>query len=82
MSHRTFDDPHSIEARQALLDNRCERLHPKRHRTRRKRAAKARADAAARRLKEGQEIAARRRFNAAVRAYWAGEAPENPAARR
>ena len=72
MSHRSFDDPDSIEARQALLDNRCEHA-TKRHRVR-KRAAQRKAVA---RRKAKQRLAAamagERKFHAAVRAYWSGD---------
>lgn len=79
MAHRTFDDPHgtSLEARQALLDNRCEHK-PKRHRTlgRRKRlSAKKRA-----KIKQATAVrlAAFRRFKERVRAYWHGDAEAHP----
>ena len=79
MSHRTFNDPHgkSLEARQGLLDNRCEHK-TKRHRTigRRKRlSAKKKA-----KIKHDNAIrlAKRRRYNVKVKAYWAGEVLEHP----
>lgn len=74
MSHRTFDDPHgtSTEARQGLLDNRCEH-GPKRHRTkaRRKRLSLAKRQ----RIKHHLEMraASRRKYMAKVRAYWRHE---------
>lgn len=73
MSHRTFNDPHgtSTEARQGLLDNRCEH-GPKRHRTkaRKKRLSKAKRQ----RIKHHLVIqkASRIKHVTAVRAYWAG----------
>lgn len=79
MSHRTFDDPHgtSDKARQGLLDNRCEHK-PKRHRTigRRKRLSAAKRA----RIKHHLAVTAARvkRFKAAARAYWAGEADSHP----
>jgi len=79
MSHRTFDDPHgtSTEARQGLLDNRCEH-GPKRHRTkgRRKRiSAKKKA-----RIKHanGVRLAAFRKFKDRARAYWRGISEAHP----
>jgi hypothetical protein len=79
MSHRTFNDPHgtSLEARQGLLDNRCEH-GPKRHRTlgRRKRLSakkKAKIKAA-----NAIRLVAFRRWKAKVRAYWSGAAEEHP----
>ena len=77
MTHRTFDDPNSIEARQALLDNRCEH-GPKRHRTRRR--SKKRAAIKRQRAAHKVAIAGARaeRFHAAVRAYWLGEREAHP----
>lgn len=79
MSHRTFNDPHGTtdEARQGLLDNRCEK-GPKRHRTlgrRRRLSAKKKA-----KIKHANAIrlAAYRRHKAKVRAYWNGEAEGHP----
>ena len=78
MSLRSFDNPNSIEARQHLLDSRCERLHPKRHRTS-KRSAKIRAAKKAKtKLKIAKATAARRRHHAAVAAYWRGEGEQHP----
>lgn len=72
MAIRSFDDPGSLEARQFLLDRRCERTHPKRHRTA-KRSAKARAKRKARAL---HNLVASRRFRSKylerVHAYWLG----------
>lgn len=78
MTHRTFDNPLSIEARQALLDRRCERTHPKRHRTR-KRSIKQKA-----RIKQrtGQraviKLAAVREMKAMTRAFWLGQTDIHP----
>lgn len=78
MSHRTFTDPNSVEARQALLDNRCERKHPKRHRTA-KRSAKRNALARQKGAhKAAVNLAAKRQRDALVRAYWTGEREEHP----
>lgn len=79
MSRKSFDDPHgtSVEARQALLDNRCEH-GAKRHRTngRRKRMS------AAKRTKIKHRIITRearfRKFKDKVAAYWNGDAAEHP----
>jgi hypothetical protein len=78
MSHRTFDDPGSIEARQALLDNRCEHAG-KRHRVRKRFAKRAAKNKAAVAHKVGKALAAARRQRAAVRAFWAEEVDEYPA---
>lgn len=79
MSHRTFDDPHgtTLEARQGLLDNRCEH-GPKRHRTlgRRKRLSKKRKAKIA--YANKVRLVAFRRHKAKIRAYWSGEAEEHP----
>jgi hypothetical protein len=78
MALRSFDNLNSVEARQALLDRRCERTHPKRHRTKRrsvKRSAgkrsKARHVAAVRKHERGE-------FLDASRAYWRGERESHP----
>jgi len=80
MSRRSFNDPHgqSDEARQGLLDNRCERLHPKRHRTnkRAKRlSAKKRAEI---RAASAKRLADKRRYDARVKSYFSGEAADHP----
>jgi hypothetical protein len=41
MSHKTFPTRRTIEAVQGLLDNHCERVHPKRHRTGAQKATRA-----------------------------------------
>jgi len=78
MTLRSFDDANSDEARRFLLDRRCERNHPKRHRTkgrtRRLSAAKRQRAAYNRMLAK----AARQRWLAAVRAYWAGQRDAHP----
>lgn len=79
MSRRTFDDPHgtTLEARQGLLDNRSEHK-PKRHRTlgRRKRlSAKKKAKI---KTDNAKRLAKIRRYNAKVKAYWAGELANHP----
>lgn len=72
MALQSFNNPNSDEARQHLLDRRCERKHPKRHRTlkrsRAQRDAKKRAAAA----KVAAQKKARARYLERVRAYWAG----------
>jgi hypothetical protein len=78
VTHRTFDDPNSIEARQALLDNRCEDSKPKRHRVRKrskKLAAKKRS-----RIKHANAVraAAIAKLRAATRSYWLGLRAEHP----
>lgn len=78
MSRRSFNDPKSDAARRALLDNRAERSHPKRHRTRRRSVAlraKAKRQIEAKLAKLRKDRARYLRF---VRAYWSGEAPEHP----
>ena len=74
MSHRTFNDPNgtSTEARQGLLDNRCEH-GPKRHRTkaRRKRLSKAKRQRIKHHL--AMQAASRKKYTAKVRAYWQHE---------
>jgi hypothetical protein len=79
VSHRTFDDPHgtTLEARQGLLDNRCEH-GKKRHRTlgrRRRLSAKKKS-----RIKQVLAVkrAAFQRYKARVRAYWRGDAEAHP----
>lgn len=74
MSHKTFNDPHgtSLEARQGLLDNRCEH-GPKRHRTkaRGKRLSKAKRQRIKHHL--AMQAAARAKHLTKVRAYWRNE---------
>ena len=78
MSGQSFDDPNSAEARQHLLDRRCERKHPKRHRTLKR--AKALAKRKRQRVRHENEVraAARRAHVARVRKYWAGESDNHP----
>ena len=78
MALRSFDDSTSDEALQFILDRRCERNHPKRHRTGKRSAAiSARKK---RRLAAANEMraATRRRYLAEVRAYWRGESDGHP----
>ena len=79
MSRRSFDHPNSDEARQALLDNRQERSHPKRHRTRRRSKAllqaKARQRAA---VAQAQRAKALQRHRSAALAYWRGASDAHP----
>jgi hypothetical protein len=77
MSHRTFDDPNSIEARQALLDNRCEH-GPKRHRTRRRSKKRAKLKRQQMAHKIVVTAASQRRWHSAVVAYWSGAREEHP----
>lgn len=73
MTLKSFDDGGSDEARQFLLDRRCERLHPKRHRTQ-KRAKRISAKKRSR-IKHKNSVRERAvaRYKAAVDAYWRGE---------
>jgi hypothetical protein len=78
MGHQSFDDPNSLEARQHLLDRRCERKHPKRHRTL-KRSRKQREMRKAKGLARAAENRrARAKYAAQARAYWSGLADEHP----
>jgi len=79
MSTRTFDgNGNSIYERQFLLDNRCERTHPKRHRTK-NRTRRANAKRKQRRQhKMAMRLAAEQKYHAAVRRYWLGEADCHP----
>lgn len=81
MSHRTFDDATSIQARQALLDNRCEHGQ-KRHRTRKR---KARLNAVARAMGEHKRkanMAKCHRLLAITRAFWRGDRDDMKGATR
>lgn len=78
MSRRTFDNPNSDEARQALLDNKAERKHPKRHRTRKRSrmlAQKKRREGVAKAAENKRRY---QKYKAGVRAYFAGETNEHP----
>jgi hypothetical protein len=75
MTHRTFDDPTSIEARQHLLDNRCEHA-PKRHRTSKRKSRQAAAKRAAGKHIAAMQLVVQRRRLASARAYWSGEKQE------
>lgn len=78
MALKSFDKNQFDESRQFLLDNRCERNHPKRHRTTKRRKAlsakKKRRIATQNALRE----ASYRRYHAKVRAYWSGEQENHP----
>lgn len=78
MTLRSFEDADSDEARQFLLDRHGERVHPKRHRTR-KRSAKA-TQARKQRVAHRAAVAAARRakYHAAVESYWRGERDAHP----
>lgn len=78
MGMQSFKDPNSDEARQHLLDRRCERKHPKRHRTK-KRSAKHRAIRKAKvAARASSKLRERSAMLAKARAYWAGEADAHP----
>jgi hypothetical protein len=72
MTHRTFDDANSIEARQHLLDNRCEHA-PKLHRTSKRKSRQAAAKRAAGKHIAAMQLVAQRRRLAEARAYWSGQ---------
>lgn len=78
MTLRTFDDPNSIEARQALLDRQCERNHPKRHRTKRRAVKRLLAKKQRVAHKIAINMRAGQRYYAAVKAFWAGESDAHP----
>ena len=78
MSLRSFDNPNSIEARQFLLDRKCERLHPKRHRTGPRKAANGRKKKARHAMADAIRKKARSKYLAAARAYWSGDAESHP----
>lgn len=72
MTLKSFNDGNSDEARQFLLDRRCERNHPKRHRTMKRKkvlAAKKRQRAQTHLAMRAAKIA---KYKVAVRRYWAG----------
>jgi hypothetical protein len=61
-----------------LLDRRCERKHPKRHRTK-KRSVKFRAARKAKGLaRAAEQKRDRDRFMKKARAYWRGELEDHP----
>lgn len=78
MALRAFDNGNSDAARQFLLDRRCERNHPKRHRTKKR---KLRVNAV-KRAKARARIAANNRardaYLQASKAYWSGLSDEHP----
>jgi hypothetical protein len=78
MPHRTFNDPSSIEARQALLDGRCERSHPKRHRTAKRKSRAASAKQSAGKHRAAVNAAAARHVKDKAASYWRGELDEHP----
>lgn len=78
MGLQSFDDADSDEARQCLLDRRCERTHLKRHRT----LNRARRLSAKKKQAVKHKVALRdanmRRHKTKVAAYWAGETDGHP----
>lgn len=78
MSHRTFADPNSIEARQALLDNRSENRKRKRHRVTRRSVKRKLELKSKRKHKMTINNAKFARHMSAVRAFWAGQTDEHP----
>jgi hypothetical protein len=81
MSHKTFPTRRTIEAVQGLLDNHCERVHPKRHRTGAQKARRAKKKHARGKFKSTAHAAAKRAYDAQIRAYFAGESETRPDAR-
>ncbi len=77
MAHRTFDNPNSIEARQALLDRRCEHA-PKRHGTGKRRSRHARRKAQIAKHNATMALVKKRRISAMAAAYWRGERDDLP----
>jgi len=75
---QSFDDGNSDEARQFLLDRRCERIHPKRHRTMKR--AKGISSAKRARIKHKNAMKARKisAYKAKVAEYWAGASEVHP----
>jgi len=75
---RSFNSANSEEARQFLLDRKCERNHPKRHRTsnRAKRLSKAKKQRIAHAT--AVRLSAYWKHKAAVRLYWVGERNAHP----
>ena len=78
MTLLSFPDPNSIEARQALLDRRCERAHPKRHRTAKRKSRAAAAKRSAGKHKAAANLAAKRTRDALVAAFYRGDRAEWP----
>lgn len=74
----SFDPDEFDRSRQFLLDRRCERNHPKRHRTqkRAKRLSKMKRERI--KAKNAHTALALHRHHALVRAYWAGEIDRHP----
>ena len=78
MALQSFDNSNSDEARQFLLDRRCERLHPKRHRTQKRAKARTEKQKAMSKAKADIKARAQKRFRDQARAYWAGKADGHP----
>lgn len=78
MTLKSFDNPNSDEARQALLDRRTERLHPKRHRTTKRSKALNRKKRMRIKNKVAEINRARRTYRLAAKAFWAGEGDHPP----
>ena len=78
MALQSFDNSNSDEARQFLLDRRCERLHPKRHRTQKRAKGLSKKKRAKIKHQAGVRAASFQRFKTAVRAYWSGETDMHP----
>jgi hypothetical protein len=74
----SFDNGNSLEARQFLLDRKSGRLHPKRHRTLKRRKALSAAKRARVKARLVQRDLERARYLAASAAYWAGTADGHP----
>lgn len=79
MSRRSYDDPHgeTVEARQGLLDNRCEKA-PKKHRVKGRRVRRTAAKKRSIARKVELVNANRRRFQEKALAYWRGERDDHP----
>jgi len=72
MALQSFDDGASDSARQFLLDNRCERKHSKRHRTRKRQKSIATKKRSRIAHVDAMRSASERRYYIAVRLYWQG----------
>jgi hypothetical protein len=78
MGHGSFEDGNSDEARKFILDRRCERNHPKRHRTlnrSRRRSAKKKRKLALTEARKKKEF---KLYVQKVREYWNGERDTHP----
>lgn len=78
MTRYTFDNPNSDEARQALLDNKCERNHPKRHRTKKRLIKQREQNKVRTRHRAAIKQKQLTKYNADVRAYWLGQRDDHP----